>query len=147
MAKIYENITATIGNTPLVRLNRLSKGSGATVFVKLESFNPLSSVKDRIGVAMLDEAEKQGLIKKDTIILEPTSGNTGIALAFVSAARGYKLTLVIPETMSVERRRLAKAFGAELVLTPGAEGMKGDCLKSRENGSREPEVPLHPPAV
>ena len=113
MSKIYDNITATIGNTPLVRLNRLSKDSGATVVVELESFNPLSSVKDRIGVAMLDEAEKQGLIKKDTIILEPTSGNTGVALAFVSAARGYKLTLVMPETMSVERRRLAKAFGAE----------------------------------
>ncbi|MGA8377755.1 MAG: pyridoxal-phosphate dependent enzyme, partial [Methanoregula sp.] len=94
MAKIYDNITATIGNTPLVRLNRLPGGAGATVLAKLESFNPLSSVKDRIGVAMLDEAEKRGLIKKDTIILEPTSGNTGVALAFVSAARGYKLTLV-----------------------------------------------------
>ncbi|MGA7628724.1 MAG: cysteine synthase A [Methanoregula sp.] len=139
MAKIYENITATIGNTPLVRLNRLSKGSGATVFVKLESFNPLSSVKDRIGVAMLDEAEKQGLIKKDTIILEPTSGNTGIALAFVSAARGYKLTLVMPETMSVERRRLAKAFGAELVLTPGAEGMKGAVSRAEKLAAENPK--------
>ncbi len=139
MAKIYENITATIGNTPLVRLNRLSKGSGATVFVKLESFNPLSSVKDRIGVAMLDEAEKQGLIKKDTIILEPTSGNTGIALAFVSAARGYKLTLVMPETMSVERRRLAKAFGAELVLTPGAEGMKGAVSRAEKMAAENPK--------
>ncbi|MGB8309823.1 MAG: cysteine synthase A, partial [Methanoregula sp.] len=139
MAKIYENITATIGNTPLVRLNRLSKGSGATVLVKLESFNPLSSVKDRIGVAMLDEAEKQGLIKKDTIILEPTSGNTGIALAFVSAARGYKLTLVMPETMSVERRRLAKAFGAELVLTPGAEGMKGAVSRAEKMAAENPK--------
>ncbi|MGA2103815.1 MAG: cysteine synthase A [Methanoregula sp.] len=139
MSKIYDNITATIGNTPLVRLNRLSKDSGATVVVKLESFNPLSSVKDRIGVAMLDEAEKQGLIKKDTIILEPTSGNTGVALAFVSAARGYKLTLVMPETMSVERRRLAKAFGAELVLTPGAEGMKGAVSRAEKMAAENPK--------
>ena len=125
MTKIYDNITATIGNTPLVRLNRLTKGLQATVIVKVESFNPMSSVKDRIGVAMIDEAEKRGLINKDTIILEATSGNTGVALAFVSAARGYKFTLVMPETMSTERRKLAKAFGAEIVLTPGAEGMKG----------------------
>jgi cysteine synthase A len=139
MAKIYDNITATIGNTPLVRLNRLTSGAGATVLAKLESFNPLSSVKDRIGVAMLDEAEKQGLIKKDTIILEPTSGNTGVALAFVSAARGYKLTLVMPETMSVERRRLARAFGAELVLTPGAEGMKGAVARAEKMAAENPK--------
>jgi cysteine synthase A len=139
MAKIYDNITATIGNTPLVRLNRLPGGAGATVLAKLESFNPLSSVKDRIGVAMLDEAEKRGLIKKDTIILEPTSGNTGVALAFVSAARGYKLTLVMPETMSVERRRLAKAFGADLVLTPGAEGMKGAVTRAEKMAAENPK--------
>ena len=101
MAKIYDNVTATIGNTPLVRLNRVARDSGATVVAKLESFNPLSSVKDRIGVAMIDDAERKGLIKKDTIILEATSGNTGIALAFVCAARGYKFTLVMPETFSV----------------------------------------------
>jgi len=139
MAKIYDNITATIGNTPLVRLNRLPGGAGATVLAKLESFNPLSSVKDRIGVAMLDDAEKRGLIKKDTIILEPTSGNTGVALAFVSAARGYKLTLVMPETMSIERRRLAKAFGAELVLTPGAEGMKGAVARAEQMAAENPK--------
>ena len=139
MAKIYDNITATIGNTPLVRLNRLTSGAGATVLVKLESFNPLSSIKDRIGVAMLDEAEKRGLINKDTIILEPTSGNTGVALAFVSAARGYKLTLVMPETMSVERRRLAKAFGADLVLTPGAEGMKGAVARAEKMAAENPK--------
>ncbi|MCX6689994.1 MAG: cysteine synthase A [Methanoregula sp.] len=125
MAKIYDNITATIGNTPLVRLNRITHGAVATVLVKLESFNPMSSVKDRIGVSMLDAAERAGLIKPDTIILEPTSGNTGIALAMVSAARGYKITLVMPETMTIERRKLLKAFGAELILTPGKDGMKG----------------------
>jgi len=125
MAKIHDNITATIGNTPLVRLNRVTSGAVATVLVKLESFNPMSSIKDRIGVAMIDAAERAGLIKPDTIILEPTSGNTGIALAMVAAARGYKITLVMPETMSIERRKLLKAFGAELILTPGKEGMKG----------------------
>ena len=125
MAKIHDNITATIGNTPLVRLNRVTSGAVATVLVKLESFNPMSSIKDRIGVAMIDAAERAGLIKPDTIILEPTSGNTGIALAMVAAARGYKITLVMPETMSIERRKLLKAFGAELILTPGKDGMKG----------------------
>src|SRR5512136_1558074 len=125
MTKIYDNITTTIGNTPLVRLNHITQGLQATVIAKVESFNPMSSVKDRIGVAMIDDAEQKGLINKDTIILEATSGNTGVALAFVSAARGYQFTLVMPETMSIERRKLAKAFGAELVLTPGAEGMKG----------------------
>jgi len=125
MAKIHDNITATIGNTPLVRLNHVTSGAVATVLVKLESFNPMSSIKDRIGVAMIDAAERAGLIKPDTIILEPTSGNTGIALAMVAAARGYKITLVMPETMSIERRKLLKAFGAELILTPGKDGMKG----------------------
>lgn len=125
MTKIYDNILATIGNTPLVRLNRVTQGTGATVLAKVESFNPMGSVKDRIAVAMIDAAEKAGLIRPDTIILEPTSGNTGIGLAMVAAARGYKITLVMPETMSIERRKLLKAFGADLVLTPGKEGMKG----------------------
>ena len=136
--KVYDNITRTIGNTPLVRLNRITKGLQAKVIVKVESFNPMSSVKDRIAVAMIDEAEKRGLIKKDTIILEPTSGNTGVALAFVSAARGYKFTLVMPETMSIERRKLAKALGAELVLTPGAEGMKGAVAKAEKMAAENP---------
>ena len=138
MAKIYDNVTATIGNTPLVRLNRVTRDSGATVVAKLESFNPLSSVKDRIGVAMIDDAERKGLIKKDTIILEATSGNTGIALAFVCAARGYKFTLVMPETFSVERRRLAKAFGAEIVLTPGPGGMKGAVATAAKMAEENP---------
>ena len=125
MTKIYDNILATIGNTPLVRLNRVVPKTGATVLAKIESFNPMGSVKDRIAVAMIDAAEEAGLIRPDTIILEPTSGNTGIGLAMVAAARGYKITLVMPETMSIERRKLLKAFGADLVLTPGKEGMKG----------------------
>lgn len=132
MAKIYEDITKTVGNTPLVRLNKLTKGCKADVLVKLESFNPLSSVKDRIGLAMIEAAEKDGLIDKDTTIIEPTSGNTGIALAFVAASRGYKLILTMPETMSIERRKLLKLLGAELVLTPGAEGMKGAINKAAE---------------
>src|SRR5674536_15020 len=119
MGKIYDDLSKTIGNTPLVRLNRVSKGLDATVVAKVEYFNPLGSVKDRIGVAMIEAAEKAGHIKDDTITLEPTSGNTGISLAFVCAARGYKLVLVMPETMSVERRKLLKAMGADLVLTPG----------------------------
>lgn len=123
--RIYGDITKTVGNTPLVRLNWITKGLGATVVAKVESFNPLSSVKDRIGVAMIDAAERAGHIKEDTIILEPTSGNTGIALAFVAAARGYRLKLVMPETMTIERRKLLKALGADLVLTPGKDGMKG----------------------
>jgi cysteine synthase A len=137
--KIHDNITKTIGNTPLVRLNRVTKGLDATVLAKVESFNPMGSAKDRIGVAMLDAAEAAGLIKKDTIILEPTSGNTGVALAFVSAARGYTCTLVMPETMSVERRKLAKAFGAELVLTPGAEGMKGAVARAEKMAAENPK--------
>jgi len=122
---IANNITQLIGNTPLVRLHRIVNGGRAEVLVKLESFNPAHSVKDRIGVAMIDAAEKAGLIKPDTIILEPTSGNTGIALAMVCAARGYKCVLTMPDTMSKERRMLLHAYGAELILTPGAEGMAG----------------------
>jgi cysteine synthase A len=139
MKGIYDDITKTIGNTPLVRLNRITKGLNATVLAKVESFNPMSSVKDRIGVAMIDEAEKRGLINKDTVILEATSGNTGVALAFVSAARGYKFTLVMPETMSIERRKLAKAFGAELILTPGAEGMKGAVSRAETMAAENPK--------
>lgn len=130
MTKIYDTIIATIGDTPLVRLNRVTRGSGATVLAKIEALNPGGSVKDRIAVSMIDAAEKAGLIQPDTIILEPTSGNTGIGLAMVAACRGYKITLVMPETMSIERRRLLKAFGADLVLTPGKEGMKGAIAKA-----------------
>ncbi|MCT8336335.1 cysteine synthase A [Methanoculleus sp. Afa-1] len=125
MGRIYHDITWTIGDTPLVRLNRVTEGSRATVLAKVESFNPMGSVKDRIGVAMIDEAERTGKIREGTTIIEATSGNTGIALAFVCAARGYRLMLAMPETMSVERRKLLAALGAEVVLTPGPEGMKG----------------------
>ena len=130
--KIAEDITQLIGHTPLVRLRRLTGDSGATVVAKLEFFNPAHSVKDRIGVAMIDAAEKAGLIGPDTIILEPTSGNTGIALAMVCAARGYRCTFTMPETMSKERRALLRAYGAELVLTPGPEGMPGAIAKAEE---------------
>ncbi len=132
MGKIFEDITKTIGSTPLVKINRLTKGLKATVLVKLESFNPLSSVKDRIGVAMIEAAERDGKLNKDTVIIEPTSGNTGIALAFVAAAKGYKLILTMPETMSIERRQLLKILGADLVLTEGAKGMKGAIEKAQE---------------
>ena len=130
--KIAENVTKLVGNTPLVRVRNASQETGAAVVAKLEYFNPAGSVKDRIGLAMIEAAELEGLIKPDTILLEPTSGNTGIALAFVAAARGYRLTLVMPETMSAERRGLVQAYGAELVLTPGSEGMAGAIRKAEE---------------
>src|SRR5881296_4206307 len=130
--KVYDDITQTIGCTPLVRLRRVVGDAKATVVAKLENFNPLWSVKDRIGVAMIDAAERDGKIKKDTVIIEPTSGNTGIALAFVCAARGYKLALTMPDTMSKERRLLLRAYGAELILTPGSEGMPGAIRKAEE---------------
>ncbi len=140
MGKIFSDITKTVGNTPLVKLNHITKGLEATILVKVESFNPLSSVKDRIGVAMIEDAEKRGVLKKDTTIIEPTSGNTGIALAFVAAAKGYKLILTMPDTMSIERRQLLAIFGAQLVLTPGAEGMKGAIKKAEELVKADPNA-------
>src|SRR5246127_653077 len=129
---IAEDVTQLVGNMPLVRLRRVTEGTVADVVAKLEFFNPAGSVKDRIGVSMLDAAERAGLIKPDTIILEPTSGNTGIALAMVCAARGDRIVLTMPQTMSVERRMLLRAYGAELVLTPGADGMPGAIAKAEE---------------
>ena len=138
--KIANNVTELIGNTPLVRLNKLTEGLQGEIVVKLEYYNPAHSVKDRIGVAMIDAAENAGLLRKDSVIVEPTSGNTGIALAFVAAARGYKCKIVMPETMSRERKLLIKAFGADLILTPGAEGMEGAIRKANELAREDSNV-------
>ena len=132
MGQIYNNVVETVGRTPLVKLNRVTAGLPATIALKCEFFNPLGSVKDRIGAAMIEDAEARGVINKDTVIVEPTSGNTGIALAFVAAAKGYKLVLTMPETMSLERRTLLAMLGARLVLTPGSEGMKGAIARAEQ---------------
>ncbi|MGE5892448.1 MAG: cysteine synthase A [bacterium] len=139
MAKIYSDITKTIGRTPLVRIKRITGGLRAEVVAKLEMFNPMGSVKDRIGVAMIEAAEREGLINRDTVIVEPTSGNTGIALAFVCSVRGYRLILTMPDTMSMERRALLRIFGAEIVLTEGARGMKGAVEKAEEIAKSHPK--------
>ncbi|HVN56079.1 MAG TPA: cysteine synthase A [Anaerolineaceae bacterium] len=136
--KIANNVAELVGNTPLVRLNRVTEGAGATVVAKLEFYNPAHSVKDRIGLSMIEDAEKTGKIKPDTIILEPTSGNTGIGLAMVAASKGYQCTLVMPETMSKERRMLLRAYGAELILTPGSEGMPGAIRRAEELAASDP---------
>ncbi len=138
MGRIYNNIVETVGRTPLVKLNKVTAGLDATIALKCEFFNPLGSVKDRIGMAMIEDAEKKGILKKDTVIIEPTSGNTGIALAFVAAAKGYKLILTMPETMSLERRTLLAMLGAKLVLTPGAEGMKGAIARAEALAKETP---------
>src|SRR4051794_28090805 len=132
MGRIYNNIVETVGHTPLVKLNKVTAGLPATILLKCEFFNPLSSVKDRIGMAMIEDAEIRGILTKETVIIEPTSGNTGIALAFVAASKGYKLILTMPETMSLERRVLLAMLGAKLVLTPGSEGMKGAIARAEE---------------
>jgi len=161
MGRIYNDIVETIGHTPLVKLNKVTAGVPATILLKCEFFNPLGSVKDRIGMAMIADAEKRGVLKKDTTIIEPTSGNTGIALAFVAAAKGYKLILTMPETMSLERRTLLAMLGAKLVLTPGAEGMKGAIARAEAlaketpnswipqqfNNPANPEIHKHTTAV
>ena len=138
MGRIYHNIVETVGHTPLVQLNKVTAGAVATVLLKCEFFNPLSSVKDRIGMAMIEDAEQRGILKEDTLIIEPTSGNTGIALAFVAAAKGYKLILTMPETMSVERRTLLAMLGAKVILTPGAEGMKGAIARAEALAKEHP---------
>ncbi len=138
MARIYDNLADTFGNTPLVKLPRLGKDLPGTVLVKMESFNPGGSVKDRIGVAMIEAAEREGRLRPDTVIVEPTSGNTGISLAFVAAAKGYPLVLTMPDTMTIERRNLLKAYGAQLVLTPGAEGMKGAIARAQAIRDSDP---------
>ena len=140
MGRIYNNIVETVGRTPLVRLNKVTAGVPATILLKCEFFNPLGSVKDRIGMSMIEDAEKRGILKKDTVIIEPTSGNTGIALAFVAAAKGYQLILTMPETMSLERRTLLAMLGARLVLTPGTEGMKGAIAKAEQLAKETPNA-------
>ncbi len=140
MSRIYPDITATIGRTPLVRINRMAEGLPGTVVAKVESFNPMASVKDRIAFSMIRAAEEAGLLKDGTVIVEPTSGNTGVALAMVAAARGYRLRLVMPETMSIERRKLVKALGAELVLSPGPEGMKGAVARAEAMAADDPNA-------
>src|SRR5579872_1448932 len=138
MGRIYNNIVETVGRTPLVKLNKVTEGVDATILLKCEFFNPLGSVKDRIGMSMIEDAEKRGILTKDTVIIEPTSGNTGIALAFVAAAKGYKLTLTMPDTMFLERRTLLAMLGAKLVLTPGAEGMKGAIARAEQISKETP---------
>src|SRR3954468_24317281 len=140
MGRIYNNIVETVGRTPLVKLNRVTAGVPATILLKCEYFNPLGSVKDRIGMSMIEDAENRGVLKKDTVIIEPTSGNTGIALAFVAAAKGYQLILTMPETMSLERRTLLAMLGAKLVLTPGTEGMKGAIAKAEQLARETPNA-------
>jgi cysteine synthase A len=140
MGRIYNNIVETVGRTPLVKLNKVTAGVDATVLLKCEFFNPLGSVKDRIGMAMIEDAERRGVLKKDTVIIEPTSGNTGIALAFVAAAKGYKIILTMPETMSLERRTLLAMLGAKLVLTPGSEGMKGAIARAEQLAKETPNA-------
>ncbi len=140
MAKIAQSIVELVGNTPMVRLNHLSEETGAEVLAKLEAFNPGGSVKDRIGLSMIEAAEREGKLDKETVIIEPTSGNTGIALAWVGAAKGYRVILVMPDTMSVERRNLLRAYGAEVVLTPGSEGMRGCIAKANELAASLPKT-------